>query len=116
MEAKPEETREGERWHGVGEKRRYVLQGFALQSAGEAHGPGCSGGERRRAELQPGEWAAGAKGEEDSGEKRRNQRDVRGAGGEADRARAGAQPLLLERHTRCEEKQGPETVVVKTFS
>lgn len=55
MEAKPEETREGERWHGVGEKRRYVLQGFALQSAGEAHGPGCSGGERRRAELQPGE-------------------------------------------------------------
>lgn len=41
---------------------------------------------------------------------------MRGAGGEADRARAGAQPLLLERHTRCEEKQGPETVVVKTFS
>lgn len=78
--------------------------------------PWVLGGERRRAELQPGERVAGANGEEDGGEKRRNERDVRGAGGEADRAHAGAQPLLLERRTRCEEKQGPETVVVKTFS
>lgn len=109
MEAKPEEPRKGEGWHGVGERRWHALQAFALQSAGGAHGPHLWGAAiagkgdlsynsgNEQGEMQHCWELSTASGKEDS-EERTSQGDVRK--GEADVACAAGTACCCGKGTR----------------